>query len=379
MRDGVRRSIWREPKPADIPPRSRLDLLLAGGFALAAIVEGRVRPDVAWRPAVTLLALALTPLLLWRRTHPLACALVAFGAALALSLVDLLTGVPDPGLYSMLLVVILLYSLVRWGSGREVVLGLAFVVVVVAVGMAVSSTGWGDVFGGTVFLLLFVALAAAFRYRADVWSRQRVEIRNAERVGLARELHDTVAHHVSAIAVQAQAGRVVAASDPDRAAAVLAAIESEASQTLAEMRAMVRVLRDDEPAEYAVPLGIADLPTLARRDPAPAVEVSLADALGDVPPAVDAAVFRLAQESVTNAVRHARRATRVRVEVARDNGVVRLRVADDGETHEGQPIRPGFGLLGMTERAELLGGSLRSGPRSGGGWVVDAELPVGTS
>ena len=100
------------------------------------------------------------------------------------------------------------------------VLGTAFVTVVVALGMYASSAGWADVFGGTVLLLLFVALAVVFRYRADLWHRQQREIRNQERVALARELHDTVAHHVSAIAVQAQAGRVVAGVQPEKAAAV---------------------------------------------------------------------------------------------------------------------------------------------------------------
>ncbi|MEZ5095990.1 MAG: sensor histidine kinase [Nocardioides sp.] len=379
MRQDGRRSIWREPRPADAPAPGRFDWLLVGGFELAAVLEALFRPDVAWRPAVTLLAMAVAPVLLWRRTHPLVGAVIGFGAALGLSVDLLLPDSGDLGLSSLLLVLILLYALVRWGSGREVVLGLAFVSLVVAVGMLASSSGWADVFGGTVFLLLFVALAAVFRYRADVWSRQRVEIRNQERVELARELHDTVAHHVSAIAVQAQAGRVVAATQPDQAVAVLAAIESEASQTLAEMRAMVRVLRDDDPAEYSTQRGIADLPALARSDAAPVVEVRLDGPLAGLPPAVDATVYRLAQESLTNAVRHARHATKVQIDVARDDAVVRLRVADDGDTDPSRTPATGFGLRGMAERAELLGGSLRAGPRGEGGWVVDAVLPLGSS
>src|SRR5690606_25787408 len=98
------------------------------------------------------------------------------------------------------------------------------------------------------------------------------EIRNEERVALARELHDTVAHHVSAIAVQAQAGGVVAGTHPEKAAEVLAAIESEASQTLAEMRSMVQVLRDEEAVDYSPQLGVAELPALARDDGTPTVE-----------------------------------------------------------------------------------------------------------
>lgn len=372
----VRRSIWQEPRPADAPPVGRLDWLLAGAFAAAALVEGIARPDLAWQPLVTVLALALMPALLWRRVRPLMAALVGWGVAGLLSVLQLTAHAGDLGLYSMMAVLILLYSLVRWGSGREMVLGTAFVTVVVALGMYVSSAGWADVFGGSVLLLLFVALAAVFRYRADLWQRQQREIRNQERVALARELHDTVAHHVSAIAVQAQAGGVVAGIEPEKAAEVLAAIESEASRTLAEMRSMVRVLREEEAVAYAPQLGVADLPALARADATPTVEVSLDGSLTRLARPVDAALYRLAQESLTNAVRHARSATRVGIDVRREGDAVRLRVSDDGQTESGPAPEPGFGLLGMAERAQLLGGSLSAGPGPAGGWVVEAVLPV---
>lgn len=370
----VRRSLWHEPRPADAPPVGRLDWLLVGAFAVAALVEGVVRPDVAWRPLVTVLALATMPALLWRRSRPLMAAFVGWGIAGLLSILQVTADTGDLGLYAMMAVLILLYSLVRWGSGREIVLGTVFVTVVVALGMYASSAGRADVFGGTVLLLLVVALAAVFRYRADLWHRQQLEIRNQERVGLARELHDTVAHHVSAIAVQAQAGGVIAGTQPEKVAEVLAAIESEASRTLAEMRSMVRVLREEEPVAYAPQLGVADLPALARADATPTVEVSLDAASTRLPRPVDAALYRLAQESLTNAVRHARSATRVAIDVRREGDVVRLRVTDDGQ--EGPTPEPGFGLLGMAERAQLLGGSLSAGPGPDGGWVVEAVLPA---
>ena len=182
----VRRSIWHEPRPADAPPIGRLDWLLVGVFAAAALVEGIVRPGLAWRPLVTVLALALMPALLWRRGRPLMAALVGWGVAGLLSVLQLTAHAGNLGLYSLMAVLILLYSLVRWGSGREMVLGTAFVTAVVALGMYASSAGWADVFGGSVLLLLFVALAAVFRYRADLWHRQQREIRNQERVELAR-------------------------------------------------------------------------------------------------------------------------------------------------------------------------------------------------
>ncbi|MET9211672.1 MULTISPECIES: sensor histidine kinase [unclassified Nocardia] len=372
----VRRSLWHEPRPGDAPPIGRLDWLLVGVFAAAAAVESIVRPDLAWRPLVVVLAVALIPALLWRRNHPLPAALVGWAAAGLLSVLQLTAHAGDLGLYAMMADLILLYALVRWGSGREIVVGTTFVAVVVALGMYAASAGWADVFGGTVLLLLFVALAAVFRYRADLWRRQQREVRNQERVALARELHDTVAHHVSAIAVQAQAGRVVAAVQPEKAVEVLAAIESEASRTLAEMRSMVRVLRAEEPVAYAPQPGVADLPALARADATPTVEVSLDGSLTRLARPVDAALYRLAQESLTNAVRHARSATRVAIDVCREGDTVRLRVSDDGQTAPGPVPEPGFGLLGMAERVKLLGGSLTAGPGPEGGWLVEAMLPV---
>ncbi|WP_189155023.1 sensor histidine kinase [Lentzea pudingi] len=372
----VRRSLWREPRPADAPPVGRLDWLLVGVFAAAALVEGIVLPGVAWQPLVTVLALALAPALLWRRRSPLVAVLTGWGVTGLLSVLQLTAHTGELGLHSMTAVLILLYSLVRWGSGREMVLGTAFVAVVVALGMYASAAGLTDVFGGTVLLLLFVALAAVFRYRADLWRRQQREIRNEERVALARELHDTVAHHVSAIAVQAQAGGVVAGIQPEKAAEFLAVIEAEASRTLAEMRSVVRVLREEEAVAYTPQLGVADLPALARADATPTVEVSLDGALTRLARPVDIALYRLAQESLTNAVRHARSVTRVGIDVRREGGAVRLRVSDDGQTGPGPVPEPGFGLLGMAERAQLLGGSLSAGPGPEGGWVVEAVLPV---
>ena len=371
----VWRSLWAEPRPADAPPVGRADWLLVGLYAVACVVEGIARPDVAWRPVVLVLALALVPFLLRRRALPLTAALAGWGAAGLLSVLQLTTDAEDPGLWSMMAILVVLYALVRWGSGREIVAGTTFVAGVVVLGMYAAAGGWADVFGGTALLLLVVALAAVFRSRADLWRRQQREIRNDERVALARELHDTVAHHVSAIAVQAQAGGVVAGSRPDKAAEVLAAIEAEASRTLAEMRSMVRVLREDDAVDYSPQPGIADLPALARADGVPVVEVRLDGSLPLSPP-VDAALYRLAQESLTNALRHARGATRVGIDVRREDDDVRLRVVDDGRA-EGTAPEPGFGLLGMAERVELLGGSFSAGPGPEGGWVVDAVLPVG--
>ena len=392
-------AIWREPRPVGARPVGRADWLLVGGFEAAAVIEGIARPDLAGQPYVTLLAMALMPALLWRRSHPLTTCLIGFGVAGLLSVIQLVAGTEDLGPTSMMVILILLYSLVRWGSGREILVGMPCIAAVVALGMYAAAATAPDLIGGSLLLLLIASLAAVFRARADLWQRQRREIRTQERLALARELHDTVAHHVSAIAVQAQAGGVIVRTQPAQAAQMLTAIEAEATRTLAEMRAMVRVLREDdwedgredgreggrgdgrggERAAYSPLPGVADLPTLARADATPAVDVSLTGAVTALPRPVDAAVYRIAQEALTNALRHARSATRVAIDLSRAGDSVRLRVTDDGLPHPGSVAPPGFGLTGMAERAQLLGGSLQAGPAPHGGWVVEAVLPVEVS
>ncbi|WP_235735224.1 sensor histidine kinase [Nocardioides alcanivorans] len=370
------RSLWDEPRAADPPERAWRDRVLVGVVMVTALLEGILREDVTWRPVVTIVAVGLAPVLLWRRTHPLVCVVVGFGTGTALGLASELAGISGVGLHTMSYILVLVYALVRWGSGRQIVLGLAVVLVGAAFSIATDYTGATELFGGLAILAAAVAGGAAFRYRAESWRRALDQVRSQERVGLARELHDSVAHHVSAITVQAQAGRAMAGIRPEAALDALAAIEGEASRTLAEMRAMVRVLRDGAPAEYAPQLGVADLMSLARRDPAPVVDVEVAGDLAGLGPQVDAAVYRMAQEALTNALRHARNATRVEIKVTGGAGRLRLRVTDDGRTDPARPVTHGFGLRGMTERVQLLGGTLHAGPTPEGGWAVDAELPV---
>lgn len=374
MTTNALRSLWAEPRATGAPGRSARDWVLAGALMVTALLEGVLRDDVAWRPFATIVAVGLAPVLLWRRTHPLACVVVAFGAAMALGLASLLG--PSVGLDTMIYVLVFVYALVRWGSGREIVIGLAVVAAAAGIGMVPDHVGPTEIFGGFAILAAAAAGGAAFRYRAESRRRERDQIRGQERVGLARELHDIVAHHVSAIAVQAQAGRAMAGRRPEAALEVLMAIEGEASRTLTEMRAMVRVLRDGAPAGYGPQPGVADLMALARRTPVPVVDVELPEGLDELPPQIDAAVYRLAQEALTNALRHARDASRVAIRVVDGGGTLRLRVTDDGRIDPARSVDHGFGLLGMTERAQLLGGTLRAGPAPEGGWTVDAELPT---
>ena len=333
--------------------------------------------DVPWRPVALVLAVALVFPLLWRRTHPLGVVAVVFGTVIVLSLVELING-PDTsvGLNTMVYVVLFPYALLRWGSGREVIFGLPIIVVAGVLGIASDYTDLGEAVGGFLFLMFPAVLGALVRFWMTARTREIDQVRLREREQLARELHDTVAHHVSAMVVRAQAGRVVAASDPGAAIDALRVIEEEGSRTLAEMRTMVGALRDREDADLTPQNGVADIKRLARNvDDQPRVHVGLTGDLDELGPTVGAATYRIAQESVTNALRHARNATRIDVQVAGDGDAVRLTVRDDGDQVHPSSVSAGYGVVGMTERAALLGGTLEAGPGPDHGWVVDALLP----
>lgn len=373
----VVRSLRDEPRAAAAPPRVWRDWALVAVLLLTAALEGILRTDVAWRPVALVLAAALVLPLLWRRTHPLAAVAVTFGAVIVLNLATLIDG-PDAsvGLYTMIYVVLLPYALTRWGSGREVIVGLSIVVVAGLLGIAADYNGFGEAAAGFVFLMFPAVLGAMVRFGTTSRVREIDQMRLREREQLARELHDTVAHHVSAMVIRAQAGRVVASSDPSAAVDALQVIEEEGSRTLAEMRTMVGALRDREDADLGPQNGVADIERLARGiDDEPRVQVDLTGDLDDLGPAVGAAIYRIAQESVTNALRHARNATSIDVQVRGDQDVVRLTVRDDGDQVAASSVSAGYGVVGMTERAALLGGTLAAGPAHDHGWVVDAVLP----
>src|SRR4051794_27890305 len=115
---------------------------------VTALLEGVLRDDVAWRPVVTILTVGLVPVLLWRRTHPLVCVVVGFGTGMALGLASQLAGIPGAGLNTMIYILVLVYALVRWGSGRQIMIGLAVVLVAAAVPFATDYTGPAELFGG---------------------------------------------------------------------------------------------------------------------------------------------------------------------------------------------------------------------------------------
>ncbi|MEV5409558.1 sensor histidine kinase [Thermopolyspora sp. NPDC052614] len=370
---GLLRSVWNEPSPPDPPQRVWRDWVLVGLFASAALVEGVLRRDLPAPAVSTIVTVGLTATLLWRRTRPLPMVVVAF---LVTGAFPLLAGIDIGGMYSMVFVVLLPYALFRWGSGREAVIGVPVMLCSIAVSAASADTT-SDLLGAFAVMITAMALGVAFRYRAGARARELAQVKMLEREQLARDLHDIVAHHVSAMAIRAQAGLATAPSRPEAATDALRVIEAEAARTLAEMRAMVRVLRRNEPAELTPGHHLTDLEHLAGQSRfGPSVEVSLDGDLDDVPASVGAAIYRIAQESVTNARRHAEGASRIRVDVTADATTVRLRVSDDGEPAPPRTIAsPGYGIIGMIERASLLGGTCEAGPAPDGGWTVTAVLP----
>ncbi|WP_261717310.1 sensor histidine kinase [Streptomyces sp. FZ201] len=379
LRDDLR-TLWTEPRPPDAPARVWRDWALLAVCLAGVALEASLREDVVWRPVAAVFAVGLCLLLLWRRTRPLAMVTLAFGSVVLLQLASLVAARGEPvGLDTSTVVLVLVYALPRWGSGRDIVLGAAAILAAFALCAVMDDTPPAEQIVGLVFLLLPGMIGAAVRFWGTARERQMDQVRSREREQLARELHDTVAHHVSAIVIRAQAGRVLAATDPDAAVEALEGVEEEGARTLEEMRAMVAALRDrGVGAELAPPAGVADLERLVR---APGdrlrVDLRLDGELASLPPAVDAAVYRIVQESVTNAMRHAVGATEVAVRVTAEHHTVRVSARDNGQ-RTGRP-RDGYGLAGLRERAALLGGSLRAGPGTDRGWQVEAELPTARS
>ncbi|MFH9725920.1 sensor histidine kinase [Streptomyces sp. NPDC017254] len=375
MATNALRSLWVEPRPANAPDRRPRDWALVAVLICWSLVEVVLRQALAPRPLLLLAVLAVLGPLLWRRTHPLVAVAVSFGAMTIVDIVRILTGSQGAPLNSIGAALILAYALFRWGSGREAASGLGIILLWLAITYVADPMSLWETVGGYAFFLFAAALGATIRYRAKIRIGDIEQAKAREREQLARELHDTVAHHVSGIAIQAQAGRAIAASHPERAIEALAIIEDAATRTLTELRAIVGVLRVTQNTEFAPQPGVAEVEQLATDGRTrPCVEVTLFGEFDGLSPAVGAAVYRIAQESITNARRHARHATQVTVAVTGDTDQVRLTIDDDGSAAGGR-APAGYGLVGMRERASLLGGTFHAGPAAERGWRVEAVLP----
>jgi signal transduction histidine kinase len=204
-----------------------------------------------------------------------------------------------------------------------------------------------------------------------------------ERLRLARELHDVVAHSISVIAVQSGVGAHVAKTQPEEAAKALAAIEVTSRAALTELRRLLGVLRqEDEPQGDLAPVpGLADLDSLLAEvaKAGLAVRLQVEGRPAQLPAGVDLSAYRIVQEALTNVVKHAGPA-RAQVAIRYRDHEVMVEVTDDGRgaaapTGDGR-ARVGHGLIGMRERVAVFGGDLQTGPRPGGGFRVAARLPL---
>ena len=203
-------------------------------------------------------------------------------------------------------------------------------------------------------------------------------VREEERLSIARDLHDLVAHHVTGIVVQAQAANLVRDTNPEAVTDALQAIERAGAEALVAMRGMVGALRsEDRDAPLSPAARLDDLRAIAERCAEHGLEVHVRDngALADTSPDVVVSVHRIVREAITNAQRHARGATAVDVWIDRRGDHLDVVVVDDGRDAVAVRGGAGFGLTGMAERAIALGGHFSAGPTPTGGWEVRAQLP----
>ncbi|WP_156926172.1 sensor histidine kinase [Glycomyces arizonensis] len=327
---------------------------------------------------------------------------VAAFASLAATLAHLLTtserGIGVAEGFALLL--LMLFAVRHWDAppGRWVAFVLGAAILAIGLRFYVYP---GSVFGGMVMtgmgLSTVVGFGAYLRGLDKLRRETQEEVRRAERLELAREMHDFVAHHVTGIVVLAQAAQVTdtapgasprprpepeGASLPPYAAKAFADIEEAGLAALASMRRMVKMLRDEDGGTGVNPLGdlsqIEDLVERFSREGTDATCFISPELAGKVAPEIAATAHRIVRESLTNVRKHAQGARQVRVVVAAaGSGGLEVSVRDDGRAARGRLAQSGggMGLLGLGERVEAVGGQLRAEPRPGGGWQVVAWLP----
>lgn len=368
----------RSAPDANPPQRIWRDYLLVAFLLCTSVIEWLFHTDIQ-RPGLHLpVVMALSVLVLWRRTHALPVVAAVAGAVMVIDTSSILRDEGPVEIYTLAFMLILFYSLGRWAAGRHIIPGVLAILALWAFVGVSNFTGVGDLIGGLLIITAPVEIGLAVRYQKTARDELINRAKAQEREMLARELHDTVAHRVSAIAVQAQAGQLISRTggSPDKIDQALATIEEEASRTLSEMRTMVGTLRDDEGELAMAPQqGVTDIPSLAKSTIRPdlLVDVEMNGNFDQLDPITSAALFRIAQESMTNAARHATSATRVEIVVDERESGVEITITDNGAPAK-HDTHSGFGLMGMAERAERLNGEFSAGP-NGRGWRVHATLP----
>ena len=350
---------------------------VVGSFGAANGQPDRRAPD--WFMVVLLLIGALS--LYWLRTHPVP----VLWATVVSTLVYMLMEYPwGPVIFSF---VIAAFSVIRLGHRLQGWVGIATLYVGHVGGRMILGINEDGVYQillvGTCFVVLgFTAeLFRAQRERATAAARTRreAELRKAgeERLRIAQELHDVVAHHISLINVQASTALHLVDRQPEQAGPALSAIKDASKEALVELRSIVGILRQsDESAPRQPVAGLERLDHLVSRTSRAGLEVHTI-VHGDphpLPTGLDRAAFRIIQESLTNIVRHAKaNAATVRIQYG-DQALV-LQVDDDGQSLAGPP-KEGNGIIGMRERATALGGTLTATRTPAGGLRITAHLPL---
>jgi len=372
----------------------KIDLILgtvfvvAGLFSLFAPDSDHIyrEPD-AW--AVFLTVWAAAPYYVRRRAPLLVLAVTSVPVVILA-----VTGYPTGTSPNWLLVG--MYTVAAYCTPRQRLLGAA----TVAIGLGVVMVGGAPSLTGTGIALNYALYATAYFVGATIRTRrlheQDLEARAVmleherdeeaeravanERLRIARELHDVVAHSMGVIAVQAGVGAHVIDADPAEAKKSLEAIARTSRSTLTEIRRMLGVLRDDEGVPYAPVPGLADLDRLVHEVSGAGVDIDV-HSEGDgheLPPGVDFTAYRIVQEALTNVLKHAGPA-HVQIRIGYEPDLLALEVVDDGRGVNGRATRGGHGLMGMRERVGVYGGSFDAGPATGGGYRVRVRLPYGAT
>jgi signal transduction histidine kinase len=352
------------------------DAALVLAMALVAVPQLRYwagRPEGGFGIRLLLTVALLAPLAV-RRRYPV-------GAFLAASAVALLQWSLDVTLAAD---VVLLVYLATVASRYRLRVALAAAAVLEA-GVLMASARWDfaaslDLSWAESVVLLSAPVAAALLLGVALRARrQRIQAlvgraEQLERARIARELHDVVAHSLAVMVTMTDAARLKLVRDPDAARSALEQVSRTGRESLDEMRRLLGVLRTTDGTDGHEVLGLRQLGVLAAAVSSAGLPVRL-DVVGDtssVPRGPDVAAYRIVQESLTNALKHATSATHAAVRVEVRDDAVELSVADDGNTTAG--AGHGFGVAGMRERAALYGGSLEAGP-TGSGWQVRARIP----
>ena len=362
-------------------------LLVAIGIIDVCTTESLEGPLAANLAVVTFITLSSV----WRRTRPLVTVVCSFSGFLILAI--FLTQPPDLFI-SIVVLVTLGYSVGQHLVGTRSVLAVVFGAVVVVTVSAIYDPG--DIFFPVSFFWIVPWLAGRTLRNQTMLARELAEKaeraehareedeRRAitlERNRIARELHDVLAHNLSVMVVQAAAARRIVDRNPAQAVEVAALIQRTGREALAEIRHLFGAVRRGEGEDLSGPASITRVEELARRARAAGLKVELR-VVGDpvpLPPGIDLTAYRIVQEALTNALKHAGSGL-ASVTVAYEPNEVVLVVEDDGEgpreADELSEAGGGHGLVGMRERAALYGGLVQAGRRRGGGFAVRARLPT---